>query len=199
MCQKCQCSPCMSSTDWRRDLHMYVMFVIVVLQPVSLFLQYSSSSKVTWPYFLVYGCLANWAQCWNKCSTFCFPDNLDLSTIQKLLMKTGLILIVIGHLNFITSALVHGTVLRHIANPTDAISLQYAISNIISVISAILVHIFILPPRNAGWQMWFSHFVFLTPLWSRVGWGCDWFSVTQRKLHVWVVWKLGFVSPSPVF
>ncbi|KAH0631081.1 hypothetical protein JD844_005172 [Phrynosoma platyrhinos] len=65
-------------------------------------------------------------------------DNLDPSSTQKLLMKTGLILIVIGHLNFITGALVHGTVLRHIANPQDTISLQYAISNIITVISAIL-------------------------------------------------------------
>ncbi|XP_054855619.1 transmembrane protein 54 [Eublepharis macularius] len=68
----------------------------------------------------------------------CRLDHLDPSGIQKLLMKTGLILIVIGHLNFIVSALVHGTVLRHIANPQDAISLQYAISNIISVTSAIL-------------------------------------------------------------
>uniref|UniRef100_A0A8D2J259 Transmembrane protein 54 n=1 Tax=Varanus komodoensis TaxID=61221 RepID=A0A8D2J259_VARKO len=74
-----------------------------------------------------------------KC-TCCFPfsDNLDASSTQKLLMKTGLILIVIGHLNFITGALVHGTVLRHIANPQDTISLQYAISNIIIVISAIV-------------------------------------------------------------
>ncbi|XP_062995968.1 transmembrane protein 54 [Elgaria multicarinata webbii] len=68
----------------------------------------------------------------------CRLDNLDPSSTQKLLMKTGLILIVIGHLNFITGALVHGTVLRHIANPRDTISLQYAISNIITVISAIL-------------------------------------------------------------
>ncbi|XP_077193477.1 transmembrane protein 54 isoform X2 [Paroedura picta] len=53
-------------------------------------------------------------------------------------MKTGLILIVIGHLTFIVSALVHGTVLRHIANPKEAISLEYAISNVISVSSAML-------------------------------------------------------------
>nr|XP_056703233.1 transmembrane protein 54 [Euleptes europaea] len=68
----------------------------------------------------------------------CRLDHLDPSSTQKLLMKTGLILIVIGHLNFIASALVHGTVLRHIANPQDAISLQYAISNVISVTSAML-------------------------------------------------------------
>ncbi|XP_053867931.1 transmembrane protein 54 isoform X2 [Malaclemys terrapin pileata] len=68
----------------------------------------------------------------------CRLDTLDPSSFQKLLMKTGLILIVIGHLSFISGALVHGTVLRYVANPQDAISLQYAIANIISVTSAIL-------------------------------------------------------------
>ncbi|XP_020656329.1 transmembrane protein 54 [Pogona vitticeps] len=68
----------------------------------------------------------------------CRLDHLDSSATQKLLMKTGLILIVIGHLNFITGALVHGTVLRHIANPRDTISLQYAVSNIITAVSAML-------------------------------------------------------------
>ncbi|XP_067389776.1 transmembrane protein 54 [Emydura macquarii macquarii] len=68
----------------------------------------------------------------------CRLDSLDPSCYQKLLMKTGLILIVIGHLSFISGALVQGTVLRYVANPQDAISLQYAISNIISVTSAIL-------------------------------------------------------------
>ncbi|NXV98675.1 TMM54 protein, partial [Calonectris borealis] len=53
-------------------------------------------------------------------------------------MKTGLILLIIGHLNFITGALVHGTVLRFVLNPRDAISLQYAIANATSVISALL-------------------------------------------------------------
>ncbi|KAJ6654289.1 hypothetical protein lerEdw1_007210 [Lerista edwardsae] len=68
----------------------------------------------------------------------CRLDNLDPGSTQKLLMKTGLILIVIGHLNFITGALVHGMVLRHIANPQDSISLNYAISNVVMVTSAIL-------------------------------------------------------------
>ncbi|KAF1576405.1 Transmembrane protein 54, partial [Eudyptes moseleyi] len=53
-------------------------------------------------------------------------------------MKTGLILLIIGHLNFITGALVHGTVLRFVVDPRDAISLQYAIANAASVISALL-------------------------------------------------------------
>ncbi|KYO25819.1 transmembrane protein 54 [Alligator mississippiensis] len=68
----------------------------------------------------------------------CRLDNLDPGGHQKLLMKTGLILIVIGHLNFIVSALVHGTVLRYVANPQDTISLQYAVSNIVAVSSTLL-------------------------------------------------------------
>uniref|UniRef100_A0A8C8BLS8 Transmembrane protein 54 n=1 Tax=Otus sunia TaxID=257818 RepID=A0A8C8BLS8_9STRI len=57
---------------------------------------------------------------------------------RRVLMKTGLILLIIGHLNFITGALVHGIVLRFVVNPRDAVSLQYAIANTASVISALL-------------------------------------------------------------
>ncbi|KAM9606522.1 transmembrane protein 54 isoform 4-T4 [Morphnus guianensis] len=53
-------------------------------------------------------------------------------------MKTGLILLIIGHLNFITGAFIHGTVLRFVVNPRDAVSLQYAVANAASVISALL-------------------------------------------------------------
>ncbi|NXD84279.1 TMM54 protein, partial [Halcyon senegalensis] len=53
-------------------------------------------------------------------------------------MKTGLILLIIGHLNFITGTFVHGTVLRFVVNPQDAISLQYTIANAASLISALL-------------------------------------------------------------
>ncbi|NXY89652.1 TMM54 protein, partial [Alcedo cyanopectus] len=53
-------------------------------------------------------------------------------------MKTGLILLIIGHLNFITGTFVHGTVLRFVVTPQDTISLQYAVANAASVISALL-------------------------------------------------------------
>ncbi|NXL49412.1 TMM54 protein, partial [Podilymbus podiceps] len=53
-------------------------------------------------------------------------------------MKTGLILLIIGHLNFIAGALVHGIVLRFVIDPRDAISLQYAVANAASIISALL-------------------------------------------------------------
>lgn len=67
------------------------------------------------------------------------PGHLDPSSHQRVLMKTGLILLIIGHLNFITSALIHGTVLRFVVSPRDATSLQYAVANAASVISALLV------------------------------------------------------------
>ncbi|KAM6115937.1 transmembrane protein 54 [Phoenicopterus ruber ruber] len=68
----------------------------------------------------------------------CQVGHLDPSSHQNVLMKTGLILLIIGHLNFITGALVHGTVLRFVIDPRDAVSLQYAVANAASVISALL-------------------------------------------------------------
>ncbi|MEE6525556.1 hypothetical protein FKM82_025631 [Ascaphus truei] len=53
-------------------------------------------------------------------------------------MKLGLALIVIGHLNFIVGAIVHGLVLRHVARLQDTVSLQYSVANITAVVSAIL-------------------------------------------------------------
>ncbi|XP_056112035.1 keratinocyte-associated protein 3 [Rhinichthys klamathensis goyatoka] len=54
------------------------------------------------------------------------------------LMKKGLTLIVIGHVNFILSAILHGSVLRHVSKPSNEISTEYTISNIISVSSGLL-------------------------------------------------------------
>ncbi|XP_053563255.1 transmembrane protein 54 isoform X2 [Bombina bombina] len=68
----------------------------------------------------------------------CGPRKLDRNLFGKVLMKLGLGLIVSGHLNFITGAIVHGLVLKHVAKLQDILSLQYSISNIITVASAIL-------------------------------------------------------------
>ncbi|KAM4884964.1 transmembrane protein 54 [Sylvia borin] len=53
-------------------------------------------------------------------------------------MKTGLILLILGHLNFITGALVHGTVLRFVVTARDATSLHYGVTNSASVAAALL-------------------------------------------------------------
>lgn len=67
-------------------------------------------------------------------------------------MKTGLILLIVGHLNFITGALVHGTVLRFVVTARDATSLHYGVTNSASVLAALLV------PLGAGlgtlWGIW---------------------------------------------
>uniref|UniRef100_A0A8C3ES08 Transmembrane protein 54 n=1 Tax=Corvus moneduloides TaxID=1196302 RepID=A0A8C3ES08_CORMO len=66
----------------------------------------------------------------------CHPDP---GSHRKVLMKTGLILLIVGHLNFITGALVHGTVLRFVVTARDATSLHYGVTNTASVIAALLV------------------------------------------------------------
>ncbi|KAM9242970.1 transmembrane protein 54 isoform 3-T3 [Dugong dugon] len=63
---------------------------------------------------------------------------LSVADFRKVLMKTGLVLVVLGHVSFIAAALLHGTVLRYVAPPHDAVALQYCVVNIFSVTSAIV-------------------------------------------------------------
>ncbi|XP_045154992.1 transmembrane protein 54 isoform X1 [Echinops telfairi] len=64
---------------------------------------------------------------------------LSVGDFRKVLMKTGLVQVVLGHVSFIAAALLHGTVLRYVAAPHDAVALQYCVVNILSVTSAIVV------------------------------------------------------------
>uniref|UniRef100_A0A8C5M2S4 Transmembrane protein 54 n=1 Tax=Leptobrachium leishanense TaxID=445787 RepID=A0A8C5M2S4_9ANUR len=64
---------------------------------------------------------------------------LDSPPFGKILMKLGLALIVVGHLNFIFGAIVHGLVLRHVSELKDTVSVHYSMANITAVASAILV------------------------------------------------------------
>ncbi|XP_023582794.1 transmembrane protein 54 isoform X4 [Trichechus manatus latirostris] len=64
---------------------------------------------------------------------------LSVADFRKVLMKTGLVLVVLGHVSFVAAALLHGTVLRYVAPPHDAVALQYCVVNIFSVTSAIVV------------------------------------------------------------
>ncbi|XP_076017771.1 transmembrane protein 54a [Genypterus blacodes] len=52
---------------------------------------------------------------------------------NKVLMKMGLALVLVGHVNFLLGALVHGAVLRHINVHTTARTLVYAVSNVIAI------------------------------------------------------------------
>uniref|UniRef100_A0A3Q0T2B2 Transmembrane protein 54a n=1 Tax=Amphilophus citrinellus TaxID=61819 RepID=A0A3Q0T2B2_AMPCI len=57
-------------------------------------------------------------------------------TDNKVLMKMGLGLVLVGHINFLLGALVHGTVLRHSVFPQSS-NKVYTISNIIAILGVI--------------------------------------------------------------
>uniref|UniRef100_UPI0037E8A1FB transmembrane protein 54b isoform X2 n=1 Tax=Semicossyphus pulcher TaxID=241346 RepID=UPI0037E8A1FB len=56
----------------------------------------------------------------------------------KALMKMGLSMVLIGHVNFLLGALVHGVVLRHINLHKQARAMEYAISNVIALTSGLV-------------------------------------------------------------
>ncbi|KAM6968812.1 transmembrane protein 54a [Tautogolabrus adspersus] len=57
---------------------------------------------------------------------------------NKTLMKMGLGLVLVGHVNFLLGALVHGAVLRHINVHAQARTMEYAISNIIAIVAGLV-------------------------------------------------------------
>ncbi|XP_034051708.1 uncharacterized protein LOC117532465 isoform X2 [Gymnodraco acuticeps] len=54
------------------------------------------------------------------------------------LMKMGLSMVLIGHMNFLLGALVHGVVLRHINFHKQARAMEYAISNVVALTSGLV-------------------------------------------------------------
>ncbi|XP_030267228.1 uncharacterized protein LOC115578410 isoform X3 [Sparus aurata] len=56
----------------------------------------------------------------------------------KALMKMGLSQLLIGHVNFLLGALVHGVVLRHINLHKQARAMEYAISNVVALTSGLV-------------------------------------------------------------
>ncbi|XP_062253214.1 transmembrane protein 54a [Platichthys flesus] len=57
---------------------------------------------------------------------------------NKALMKMGLGLVLVGHVNFLLGALVHGAVLRHITVHSQARTMVYATSNIIAIVAGLM-------------------------------------------------------------
>lgn len=56
----------------------------------------------------------------------------------KTLMKMGLSMVLVGHVNFLLGALVHGVVLRHINLHKQARAMEYAISNVVALTSGLV-------------------------------------------------------------
>ncbi|XP_033951099.1 uncharacterized protein [Pseudochaenichthys georgianus] len=54
------------------------------------------------------------------------------------MMKMGLSMVLIGHMNFLLGALVHGVVLRHINFHKQARAMEYAISNVVALTSGLV-------------------------------------------------------------
>ncbi|KAM7372869.1 hypothetical protein PAMP_007762 [Pampus punctatissimus] len=54
------------------------------------------------------------------------------------LMKMGLSIVLVGHINFLLGALVHGVVLRHINLHKQARAMEYAISNVVALTSGLV-------------------------------------------------------------
>ncbi|XP_053191999.1 transmembrane protein 54a [Scomber japonicus] len=57
---------------------------------------------------------------------------------NKALMKMGLGLVLVGHVNFLLGALVHGAVLRHVTSHKEARVMVYAISNVLAIVAGLL-------------------------------------------------------------
>ncbi|XP_017654146.1 keratinocyte-associated protein 3 isoform X2 [Nannospalax galili] len=70
--------------------------------------------------------------------TTCSPCFADAARGPRQLMRVGLALILVGHVNLLVGAVLHGTVLRHVANPRGAVTPEYTTANIISVGSGLL-------------------------------------------------------------
>ncbi|XP_061467271.1 keratinocyte-associated protein 3-like, partial [Rhineura floridana] len=54
------------------------------------------------------------------------------------LARSGISLVVLGHLTLVVGAIIHGTLLHHVARPTHTITLEYAVANVIAVASGLL-------------------------------------------------------------
>lgn len=65
------------------------------------------------------------------------------------LMRCGLGLIVLGHGSLVLGAIVHGSVLRHVAGARRAVTPEYAVANVVSVGSGLLVSAGV-GPRESG-------------------------------------------------
>ncbi|XP_063033653.1 transmembrane protein 54 [Melospiza melodia melodia] len=68
----------------------------------------------------------------------CRVGHLDPSRHRAVLMKTGLILLIVGHLIFISGALVRGSGLRLVLGARDAAARHYGVTNSATAIAALL-------------------------------------------------------------
>ncbi|XP_053240019.1 keratinocyte-associated protein 3 [Podarcis raffonei] len=84
----------------------------------------------------------------------------DAGPRARRLVRSGISLVVLGHLNLVLGAIVHGSVLRHVARPARTITSEYAVANVIAVVSGLLsiaagvVAILVSRSRSPPWLRW---------------------------------------------
>ncbi|XP_058143755.1 keratinocyte-associated protein 3 [Dasypus novemcinctus] len=66
------------------------------------------------------------------------PCGFDAARGPRRLLRAGLALLLVGHCNLLLGAVLHGTVLRHVANPRGAVTPEYTTANVVSVGSGLL-------------------------------------------------------------
>ncbi|KAG7226280.1 hypothetical protein INR49_003031 [Caranx melampygus] len=76
----------------------------------------------------------------DEVNTFLLLSGVCCASLKdnKALMKMGLGLVLVGHVNFLLGALVHGAVLRHINVHSQARTMVFAISNIIAIVAGLI-------------------------------------------------------------
>uniref|UniRef100_A0A8C2X9H2 Transmembrane protein 54b n=1 Tax=Cyclopterus lumpus TaxID=8103 RepID=A0A8C2X9H2_CYCLU len=55
----------------------------------------------------------------------------------RTLMKMGLSVLLVGHVNFLLGALMHGVVLRHVSLHKQAAAMEYAVANVVALASGL--------------------------------------------------------------
>uniref|UniRef100_A0A8B9BPC5 Keratinocyte associated protein 3 n=1 Tax=Anser brachyrhynchus TaxID=132585 RepID=A0A8B9BPC5_9AVES len=73
-----------------------------------------------------------------RCSLKALPPQDGAAGSPRRLMLAGLGLIVLGHGSLVLGAIVHGSVLRHVARASRAVTPEYAVANVVSVVSGLL-------------------------------------------------------------
>ncbi|XP_034966688.2 keratinocyte-associated protein 3 [Zootoca vivipara] len=85
---------------------------------------------------------------------------MDAGPRARRLVRSGISLVVLGHLNLVLGAIVHGSVLRHVSRPARTITSEYAVANVIAVVSGLLsiaagvVAILVSRSRSPPWLRW---------------------------------------------
>ncbi|XP_061469361.1 keratinocyte-associated protein 3-like, partial [Rhineura floridana] len=68
-----------------------------------------------------------------------FPyEDAEASCRAQQLARSGISLVVLGHLTLVLGAIIHGALLHHVARPVHTITSEYTVANVVAVASGLL-------------------------------------------------------------